>query len=486
MYRALREYIPDHNLMESQCLICRLAHSPNGWTDGELGMLWMVKDFDGQTKEKAGGRTRVLLMDGHSSHYTLELLEYARDNNIVILGYPPHCTHVLQGLDVVCFAKMKEEFRKEIRKFEDSHFASVGKGDFAGIFGHAFLRAFTPDSIRAAFEATGVHPFNPDVITEKQMKPSLPTSTRGTFPLTQPSPVRAILKAMANQPPTSFDLSPTFAQPIAGPSHIVPTTTPSPSRTLRHDIDSPEPDTPSKRMRIMYSELGATSSGSMLVSKTRITSAYKAAPPVIEKAPLLPEPDWTHLDKKMDTGYQSRESLLKQIESLTDSLHRSRDIIRTHQVMAERTSAQLVLQNAHLNKLNQVLHTRENKKQSDRTILFAEGYGRHLTNEESIGLVRGQKERKEREAAELEQRRVARDDRKAAKAALEAEWKDIVRKHEQAVQEWNVECDKLRAEGMRVRELPKKPKRPLKPKLPVEEQRDDDDRSLSSSDEGGG
>jgi hypothetical protein len=40
--------------------------------------------------------------------------------------------------------------------------------------------------------------FNPDVIMEKQMKASLPTSTRGTFPLTQHSPVRAVLKAMTN------------------------------------------------------------------------------------------------------------------------------------------------------------------------------------------------------------------------------------------------------------------------------------------------
>jgi hypothetical protein len=124
-------------------------------------MLWMVKDFDAQTKEKAGGHTRVVLMNGHSSHYTLELLEYARDNNIVILRYPPHCTHVLQGLDVVCFAKMKEELCKEIHEFEDLHMAGVGKGDFAGVFRLAFLHAFTPDSVKAAFEATGVHPFNP-------------------------------------------------------------------------------------------------------------------------------------------------------------------------------------------------------------------------------------------------------------------------------------------------------------------------------------
>jgi hypothetical protein len=45
-----------------------------------------------------------------------------------------------------------------------------------------------------------------------------------------------------------------------------------------------------------------------------------------------------------------------------------------------------------------------------------------------------------------------------------------------------VECDRLRAEGVCVRELPKKLKCPLKPKLPVEEHGDDAERS---SDEGG-
>jgi hypothetical protein len=227
----------------------------------------------------------------------------------------------------------------------------------------------------------------------------------------------------------------------------------------------------------MYGELGATASGSMLVSKTRITSAYKAAAPVIKNAPLLPEPDWTHLEKKTDIGYQSRESLLKENESLTESLRRSRDIIRTHQVMEERTAAQLIIQDAHLNKLNQVLHTRENKKKSDHTILFAEGYGRHLTSEGSIGLVRDQKERKELEAEKLEQRRVARVDRKAAKAALQEEWKEIVKKHNEAVEGWVGECNRLRAEGLRAKDLPKKPK------LPAEEQEDNEERSSSSSSE---
>ena len=457
-----------------------MAHSPNGWTDSELGYEWLVKDFDAQTKDKAGGRTRVVLMDGHSSHYSLDLLEYARKNNIVILGYPPHCTHVLQGLHVVCFAKMKTEFRAEIRAFEDSHMRGVGKGDFAGVFGRAYLHAFTPESVKVAFAATGVHPYNPDVITEKQMQPSLPTSTRGSFPLTQSSPVRAIVHAMGSHPPTSFELSPTHHGP-ASHSFQSPSS-PSGSGSRLHDENNDsEPETPSKRLHIMYSNLGATTSGSMLVSKNRISSAYTVAVPVFEDVALLPEPNWDLLNKRYDAKYQSRDSVLQQNAALTESLAQSKDIIHTLQLKEERANAQLVVQNAHPNKLNQVLHTKENKKKSDRTVLFAEGFGRHLTNDESIALVQGQKERREMEAEELEQRQVARVDRKAARAALEEEWKEIVRKHTEAVLEWNSECEKLRADGVRAKNLPKKPKRAPKPKLPIEEPQDDEEEAQMSS-----
>jgi hypothetical protein len=197
-----------------------LAESQESRKGSQRGVPLTVKDFDAQTKEKAARRTRILLLDGHCSHYTPVLLEYAHTNKIVILGYPPHCTHVLQGLDVFCFAKMKTEFRHEIQTFENLHLANVMKASFAGVFGHAFLRAFTPDTVKAAFAATGVYPFNPNAIKEKQMAPSLPTSTKGTFPLPQPSPVRAIIAAMGAQPPMAFDLSPTTWDPLQG--HHVP------------------------------------------------------------------------------------------------------------------------------------------------------------------------------------------------------------------------------------------------------------------------
>jgi len=102
---------------------------------------------------------------------------------------------------------MKTELRKEIQVFEDLHLANVGKKDFAGVFGWAYLWVFTPETIKAAFAATGLHPFNPEAITDKQIKPSLPTSTESSFPLPQPSPVQAIISAMDSQPLTALEPS---------------------------------------------------------------------------------------------------------------------------------------------------------------------------------------------------------------------------------------------------------------------------------------
>jgi DDE superfamily endonuclease len=329
MLPMLHQYLLPPSPREQLTYFCqRICHSTNGWTDGELGLVWMTKDFDPQMKEKAAGATRVLLMDGHSSHYTYELLAYARENNIIILGYSPHCTHVLQGLDVVCFAKMKTEFYHKIHIFEDSNKHAMTKGDFTGVFGRAFLRAFTKDAIEAAFCATEIFPFDPNVIHKEAMKPSLPTLTKASFPLLQASPVRTIMAAMGAQPPTAFDIE-------ADASH-----TPGTPLSLCHARDpftDPELHTPSKRLRFMYSGLSATESGSCLVAKTRITSNTKIPPPVFEGLPPeLPKVDWSILDNPASsTLHQTRESLIEQVEILTENLCHAQTIICTYEAIEE-------------------------------------------------------------------------------------------------------------------------------------------------------
>ncbi|KIJ47522.1 hypothetical protein M422DRAFT_248957 [Sphaerobolus stellatus SS14] len=78
----------------SQASIC---HSPNGWIDTELAMSWFKKDFDLQTRDKANGDTHLLLLDGHNSHYPMELLHYAWEVDVAMVGYPSHSTPAVKS-----------------------------------------------------------------------------------------------------------------------------------------------------------------------------------------------------------------------------------------------------------------------------------------------------------------------------------------------------------------------------------------------------
>ncbi|KJA13091.1 hypothetical protein HYPSUDRAFT_103423, partial [Hypholoma sublateritium FD-334 SS-4] len=267
-----------------------ISHSDNGWTDGTLGYQWLIDVFDPLTQERAAGNPCILILDGHSSHYTSEFLKYAQEHNIVLLGYPPHCTHALQGLDVVCFGKMKVTWKQVINDFEQNYANAVTWDNFTFLFGSAYNSAFDINTIKAAFRVTGVYPYDRTVITEEQMKPSNATSIRGEFPLLQPSPVRAVLASFDPNPPT----------PVHDDSHsprtpdTQPRTPSSHQRRTRQDQNiDPNLYTPSKRMRTLYKSLEATSSGSFLVSKTPITSQTPIIEPVLERVPdRFPQPNW--------------------------------------------------------------------------------------------------------------------------------------------------------------------------------------------------
>ena len=67
------------------------AMSTEGYMDKELFFSWFCKIFVPNC-----GRQRPvkLLMDNHSSHISLPVVEKAREENIVLLGLPSHTTHI--------------------------------------------------------------------------------------------------------------------------------------------------------------------------------------------------------------------------------------------------------------------------------------------------------------------------------------------------------------------------------------------------------
>lgn len=218
----------------------RIGYQKKGWTDGEIGAEW-IKIFDKETAGKANGQYRLLLVDGHNSHYTLAFPLHARLNQIIILCYPAHTTHIYQGLDVVIFAGLKHYLSEERDRWLREHGKVIDKTSFLEIYGRAHIRAITEDTILSAFRKTGVHPFNPDVVTDDMLAPSKESSIEGHLPLPPPTPVRAIarlIEKLSINDDSFNEIEETNSQASdSSPSTPTPTTTASNSNRTRAAID---------------------------------------------------------------------------------------------------------------------------------------------------------------------------------------------------------------------------------------------------------
>jgi hypothetical protein len=358
---------PMHSMSSTFCqapinMIFSITNSENGWTDGKIGHKWLSEIFDPLTKDKAQGRARVLILDGHSSHFTLDFLNYARDNNIIVLGYPPHCTHALQGLDVVCFGKMKQIWKAVISTHEEEGRRAVEKSEFTGLFGTAYNKAFDPETVKAAFRVTGVVPFNRNAISEKQMKPSTTTSIRGEFPLPQPSPVRAAMILLDKH----LEARAIELMPVASTSQTVVAAeeegSPMRRRMRDEEIDPALLYTPTKRLRLFETALSSTSSGSFLMSSVTYNSSIQIIEPVIASVPAsVPFPNWNLTKSPERKNWVSREMIEIENELLRESLRSAQSQVHIRDLMMEETNAQLLYQNLHLRRQNKALHNKEKK-----------------------------------------------------------------------------------------------------------------------------
>jgi hypothetical protein len=150
------------------------ASSPSGWTNNDIGLAWLKQVFDRSTKPKAGRSYRLLILDGHGSHLTMDFIEYCDRNRILLMNYPPHSTHTLQPLDVVMFKPLSSAYLSQVADFMErcQGLTSMSKRDFYPMFMAAWEASFKKDTILKAFEATGLSPLEPEVILKRFNQPA--------------------------------------------------------------------------------------------------------------------------------------------------------------------------------------------------------------------------------------------------------------------------------------------------------------------------
>lgn len=136
------------------------AVSDSGYMDDELGFLYISKHFEPHTRT---GRPRILIVDGHSSHICWPVIQHALDHDIHVIQLPSKSTHLLQPLNVGCFALLQKAYERYLREWllENPLFV-IRKVDFLSLLFKAPRDTYAPDIVRKAWKSARCWPIDLD------------------------------------------------------------------------------------------------------------------------------------------------------------------------------------------------------------------------------------------------------------------------------------------------------------------------------------
>ncbi|GAB0139100.1 putative DDE endonuclease domain-containing protein [Epichloe bromicola] len=131
----------------------------NGWTSDQTAVEWLEKLFIPRTRPSDPTERRLLVLDGHGSHETVDFMYLCYQHKIHLIYLPPHTSHVLQPLDLSVFSPLKYYYRKQIgflSLLTDS--SPVGKQNFLICYQRAREQALSASNIKGGWKATGLWP----------------------------------------------------------------------------------------------------------------------------------------------------------------------------------------------------------------------------------------------------------------------------------------------------------------------------------------
>lgn len=196
-----------------------------GWITKELFLVWFQKfiSFTGAKKEKPV----LLLLDGHSTHTkSLSLIDLARANGVILLCFPPHCSHRLQPLDVAFMKPLSKYYEDEVRKWLRCNPGKVVTlFQIASLFGTAYVQASTMITAVNGFRKTGIWPVDMNVFNDADFLPSVTTDIQLPIDIANEATVSNAQEALTSPPlsnPENLDMPSCSNFQSNSPENILP------------------------------------------------------------------------------------------------------------------------------------------------------------------------------------------------------------------------------------------------------------------------
>ena len=125
----------------------------------------------------------MLVMDGHGSHLTPQFDDICQQNQIIPICMPAHSSHLLQPLDIGCFAVTKRSYGQYIQTKIRHGVTHIDKLDFLSCYPQARTEAYKPMIIANSFAGAGLIPYSPQRVLDKldiQLRTPTPPPPRGS------------------------------------------------------------------------------------------------------------------------------------------------------------------------------------------------------------------------------------------------------------------------------------------------------------------
>ena len=184
----------------------RRAATSSGWMEPETFLLFM-KHFVKTVKVNIEHPV-LLLLDNHYFHLATDVLDHCKDNGVVLLSFPPHCSHKLQPLDRTVFGPLKKIWGPEQQTWMRNNPAkTMTIFDLPGILRKTWPQSAVSGKIMKGFEVTGIYPFNRNIFTDVDYAPSFVTD--------RPNPSSTVDEETTGTNPSNQSLNTTGADEIA-------------------------------------------------------------------------------------------------------------------------------------------------------------------------------------------------------------------------------------------------------------------------------
>lgn len=136
----------------------------SAYINSKIFLQWLRLHF---IPRKPQGKV-LLILDGHASHVnSVEMLEFAESNEIIILCLPSHTTQYLQPLDRSFFKPLKGHFYESCRMWLRNHAGRrITRYQFGELLSDSWGKAATTQNGSSGFRSTGIRPLNRDVIPD--------------------------------------------------------------------------------------------------------------------------------------------------------------------------------------------------------------------------------------------------------------------------------------------------------------------------------